>query len=190
MLNCSVRIVNLVLQFLTAVSEVLALVYLVMLLYTHCVLAGEFRSSVLMYVYFLPGITAESVIFVLCRVCCFSVGLDPIVRIHWPPTEWCGVHVCACFTGDRLQSGQRRPVHFHQPNHAPVHARSLWQRVPVQVLYSRWIRPSGRNSSLAEWRHLQHLPARRGMDLRETLETSPKKASCSLVAGKKSLNAA
>ncbi|XP_017134568.1 uncharacterized protein LOC108150780 isoform X2 [Drosophila miranda] len=81
MLNCSVRIVNLVLQFLTAVSEVLALVYLVMLLYTHCVLAGEFRSSVLMYVYFLPGITAESVIFVLCRVCCFSVGLDPIAIV-------------------------------------------------------------------------------------------------------------
>ncbi|XP_033245345.1 uncharacterized protein LOC108157317 isoform X2 [Drosophila miranda] len=77
MFKCTIRLVNLVMQLFTTV-EIVALVYLIMVLYSQCVLGGEYYLSVILYVYSLPVITVQSVVFVLCRLCWFTVGLDPI----------------------------------------------------------------------------------------------------------------
>ncbi|XP_022214405.2 uncharacterized protein LOC111068917 [Drosophila obscura] len=78
MFECSIRLVNMVLQIFTAVADIVALVYLIMVIYTPCVLGSEYYISVMLYVYFLPVITIQTVVFVLCRLFCFTVGLDPI----------------------------------------------------------------------------------------------------------------
>ncbi|EDW38836.1 GL13760 [Drosophila persimilis] len=78
MFKCTIRLVNLVMQLFTVTVEIVALVYLIMLLYSQCILGGEYYLSVIFSVYSLPVITVQSVVFVLCRLCCFTVGLDPI----------------------------------------------------------------------------------------------------------------
>ncbi|KAH8311523.1 hypothetical protein KR044_006714 [Drosophila immigrans] len=72
------RILNWLLLFITAVLEIVALVFLIKLLYSHCVLGGEYGVSVWFYIYFLPGITVHSVVLALFRCCWCTVGLDPI----------------------------------------------------------------------------------------------------------------
>ncbi|XP_037731325.1 uncharacterized protein LOC119562122 [Drosophila subpulchrella] len=72
------RIVNFVLQLLTAVLEVIALVFLIRILSTHCVRGEEYRISVWMYTFVLPSIALQSVVLVIFRLCCTTVGLDPI----------------------------------------------------------------------------------------------------------------
>ncbi|XP_060648509.1 uncharacterized protein LOC132786106 [Drosophila nasuta] len=72
------RLLNWLFLFITAVLEIVALVFLIMLLYSHCVLGGEYGISVWFYIYFLPGITAHSMVLALFRICWCTVGLDPI----------------------------------------------------------------------------------------------------------------
>jgi len=97
------RLVNFVLQLLTAVTitailqcngrgnvsafvhqvlEVVALGLLIRILSTHCVLGEEYGISVWMYTFILPAIACQSVVLVIFRLCCTTVGLDPIVRTH------------------------------------------------------------------------------------------------------------
>ncbi|KMZ06375.1 uncharacterized protein Dsimw501_GD18054, isoform B [Drosophila simulans] len=76
------RFVNFVLQLLTAVLEVVALGLLIRILSTHCVLGEEYGISVWMYTFILPAIACQSVVLVIFRLCCTTVGLDPIVRTH------------------------------------------------------------------------------------------------------------
>ncbi|SPP80729.1 uncharacterized protein LOC117583119 [Drosophila guanche] len=78
MFECSIRLVNMVLQLFTAVVEIVALFFLIKVIYTPCVLGGEYLFSVMLSVFFLPVITVQTVVFALCRLCCFTVGLDPI----------------------------------------------------------------------------------------------------------------
>nr|XP_016995487.2 uncharacterized protein LOC108056271 [Drosophila takahashii] len=72
------RVVNFVLQMLTAVLEVVALVMLIHILSTHCVRGQEYRISVWLYTFLLPPIALQSVVLVVFRLCCTTVGLDPI----------------------------------------------------------------------------------------------------------------
>ncbi|KAH8358704.1 hypothetical protein KR093_001846, partial [Drosophila rubida] len=72
------RFLNWLLWIITAILEVVALVYLVKLLYSHCMLGGEYGVSVWFYLYFLPGITTHSVVIAVFRSCWCTVGLDPI----------------------------------------------------------------------------------------------------------------
>ncbi|EDW49086.1 GM16318 [Drosophila sechellia] len=72
------RFVNFVLQLLTAVLEVVALGLLIRILSTHCVLGEEYGISVWMYTFILPAIACQSVVLVIFRLCCTTVGLDPI----------------------------------------------------------------------------------------------------------------
>jgi len=64
------------------VLEVIALVFLIRILSTHCVRGEEYRISVWMYTFVLPFIALQSVVLVAFRLCCTTVGLDPIVRTH------------------------------------------------------------------------------------------------------------
>ncbi|EDW98457.2 uncharacterized protein LOC6538218 [Drosophila yakuba] len=72
------RVVNFVLQLLTAVLEVVALGLLIRILSTHCVLGEEYGISVWMYTFILPAAACQSVVLVIFRLCCTTVGLDPI----------------------------------------------------------------------------------------------------------------
>ncbi|XP_068157331.1 uncharacterized protein [Drosophila tropicalis] len=73
-----IRIVNCLLLIVTAILEIIGLVFLILLLSSHCVLGGEYGISVWLYIYFLPGITAQSLVLAIFRLCCNTVGLDPI----------------------------------------------------------------------------------------------------------------
>ncbi|KAH8251912.1 hypothetical protein KR038_011092 [Drosophila bunnanda] len=75
---CRFRLANFVLQFCTAIIELVALYFLVNILFSHCVLGEEYGISVWLYLFFLPIITLQSVIIALFRVVCVTVGLDPI----------------------------------------------------------------------------------------------------------------
>ncbi|XP_017083186.2 uncharacterized protein LOC108116013 [Drosophila eugracilis] len=72
------RCVNFVLQLATALLEVIALVLLIQILFTHCVRGQEYGITVWMYIFFLPPIALQSVVLVIFRLCCTTVGLDPI----------------------------------------------------------------------------------------------------------------
>ncbi|XP_034486964.1 uncharacterized protein LOC117791345 [Drosophila innubila] len=72
------RILNWFFLVFTAVLEIVALVFLVKLLFTHCVLGGEYGISVWFYIYFLPGITAHTLVLAIFRCFWCTVGLDPI----------------------------------------------------------------------------------------------------------------
>ncbi|KAH8407166.1 hypothetical protein KR222_009965, partial [Zaprionus bogoriensis] len=60
------------------ILEIIALIFVIKLLFSHCVLAGEYGISVWFYIYFLPGITIHTLILALFRLCWSTVGLDPI----------------------------------------------------------------------------------------------------------------
>ncbi|XP_017114522.1 uncharacterized protein LOC108137380 [Drosophila elegans] len=78
------RILNFVLQLLTAVLEVLALLLLIRILSSHCVRGEEYGISVWMYTFMLPAIAFQNTVLVIFRLCCTTVGLDPIaMTFNW-----------------------------------------------------------------------------------------------------------
>ncbi|XP_070137549.1 uncharacterized protein [Drosophila bipectinata] len=81
-MSCPYRVINFVLQLLTAILEVAATVCLVLLLSSSCVQGNEFTVSPTLCLFILPTFVLHSVVFVLFRLCCCTVGLDPIVRIR------------------------------------------------------------------------------------------------------------
>ncbi|KAH8292268.1 hypothetical protein KR054_007977 [Drosophila jambulina] len=80
-MGCPFRLVNFVLLFLTAQLDIVALIFLIKILFSHCVLGQEYGISVWLYIFFLPAITLQSVILVLFRLFCATVGLDPIAML-------------------------------------------------------------------------------------------------------------
>ncbi|KAH8315178.1 hypothetical protein KR074_002843, partial [Drosophila pseudoananassae] len=77
-MSCPYRVINFVLQLLTAILEVAATVCLVLLLSSSCVQGNEFTVSPTLCLFILPTLVLHSVVFVLFRLCCCTVGLDPI----------------------------------------------------------------------------------------------------------------
>ncbi|XP_030369450.1 uncharacterized protein LOC115620382 [Scaptodrosophila lebanonensis] len=76
------RGVNCALQLIITILEFIALDFLCFeVIYTHCVLGGEYGASVFLQLYLLPAIFFQSLILALFRVCCGTVGLDPIAVI-------------------------------------------------------------------------------------------------------------
>ncbi|KAH8341879.1 hypothetical protein KR059_003170, partial [Drosophila kikkawai] len=63
------------------VLELVALYFLIKILFTHCVLGQEYGISVWLYLCFLPAITLQSVILALFRLFFITVGLDPIAML-------------------------------------------------------------------------------------------------------------
>ncbi|EDV43854.1 uncharacterized protein Dana_GF18684 [Drosophila ananassae] len=80
-MSCPYRVINFVLQLLTAILEVVATVFVVLLLWSPCVLGLEFSVSPTMCLFIRPVMALHSVVFVLFRLCCCTVGLDPIAVV-------------------------------------------------------------------------------------------------------------
>ncbi|XP_017052651.1 uncharacterized protein LOC108095861 [Drosophila ficusphila] len=72
------RVVNFILLLLTTVLEILSLAFIIRILDTHCVLGEEYGISVWMLIFVMPPIALQSLVLLLFRLCCTTVGLDPI----------------------------------------------------------------------------------------------------------------
>ncbi|XP_043070714.1 uncharacterized protein LOC6568637 [Drosophila grimshawi] len=77
----SFRTFNWSLLVFSGILELVALYCLVCLLYSHCVLGGEYGISVWAYTYFLPVFTAQTLVLMLFRMCGQTIGLDPIATV-------------------------------------------------------------------------------------------------------------
>ncbi|EDW59081.1 uncharacterized protein [Drosophila virilis] len=76
-----VRCFNWIFLFISAILELVAIYYLIELLYSHCVRGGEYGLSVWFFIYFLPAIAAHTILFVFFRLFCRTVGLDPVAIV-------------------------------------------------------------------------------------------------------------
>ncbi|KAH8383837.1 hypothetical protein KR009_010852 [Drosophila setifemur] len=74
-----IRLINFVLQMVTAIMEVLASMFLLNVVFnSHCVLGEEFTISVFLYCFILPPVTVQSLVLFISRCGWCTVGLDPI----------------------------------------------------------------------------------------------------------------